>query len=301
MTFADVLIVLLIGGAVGLLPGLFGVGGSFLAVPALSGLAGIPVEVAIGSAACQVLGPATTGMLHRHEAGVLRWQLPLTMLGGLATGVWLGMRFLDWAKGAAGDLDTWLIQGRQVPRLEVIMLSCYVGLLSILALVVTVEWHLSRRLQPGQRRGWLAGWRLPPLGTFSELDGQSFSLPVVTTLGIVTGFLTGGMGMGGGILMMPALVALVGVPTQKAINATLVVTWLSSVGATLGHALARHIDLTLVCLLLAGGTIGAKVGSRLGERLGGRRLRGYFALLILAVAVWLGWRLAALLGLVGSR
>jgi uncharacterized membrane protein YfcA len=286
------IIVLLIGTLVGFLPGLFGVGGAFVTVPALHLLAGVPLDVAIGSAACQVLGPATAGLLHRRSVGTLQLQLPLTMTGGMCVGIWLGLRFVDWA----GDpSETWEVAGRTAPRLESVMLFCYFLLLVALAVIVALEWRSQRVFHAGENAtGLLAEWRIPPSAQFEELEGRSFSIPIVSMLGVVVGFLNGGMGMGGGIVMVPALVSLVGMPTQRAINATLVLTWLGGIGTTLGHAREGHVDLPLVCLLLAGGTAGGKLGSILGERMGGHRLRGYFALLIVLVALVVGGRLLSL-------
>jgi uncharacterized membrane protein YfcA len=288
----SLLTVLVIGALVGLLPGLFGVGGAFVTVPALNLLAGIPLDVAIGSAACQVLGPATTGILHRHAAGELELKMPVVMFGGTAIGLWLGMRFVDWAGDPA---DMWQLFGRSVPRLETIMMICYFALLVSLATIVSLEWHFHRLRPPQSAQGKLERLRLPPLGDFPELGGRTFSIPILTTMGAVVGFLNGGMGMGGAIVLIPSLVSLVGVPLHRAITVSLVLSWLGAIGATYGHVMADRVDLGLVALLLVGGTIGAKLGSEIGGRLGGQRLKAYFALVILMVALVVGARLALLL------
>jgi uncharacterized membrane protein YfcA len=133
------------------------------------------------------------------------------------------------------------------------------------------------------------------MGSFHDLDGRSFSIPILTTLGTIVGFLNGGMGMGGAIVLIPSLVSLVGVPLHRAITVSLVLTWLGAIGATYGHASVGRVDLSLVSLLLVGGTIGAKIGSEIGGRLGGERLKAYFALVILVVALVVGARLLHLL------
>src|SRR5687767_5137031 len=156
MPLPTLLTVLAIGGVVGLLPGLFGVGGAFVTVPALNLLAGVPLDVAIGSAACQVLGPATTGILHRHEAGDLELKMPLVMFGGTGVGLWLGMRFVEWAGDPA---DVWQLFGRTVPRLESIMMICYFALLLSLATIVSLEWHYRRRRPRASTHGKLESWQ----------------------------------------------------------------------------------------------------------------------------------------------
>jgi uncharacterized protein len=189
----------------------------------------------------------------------------------------------------------WQLFGRSVPRLETIMMICYFALLVSLATIVSLEWHFHRLRPPQSAQGKLERLRLPPLGDFPELGGRTFSIPILTTMGAVVGFLNGGMGMGGAIVLIPSLVSLVGVPLHRAITVSLVLSWLGAIGATYGHVMADRVDLGLVALLLVGGTIGAKLGSEIGGRLGGQRLKAYFALVILMVALVVGARLALLL------
>jgi uncharacterized membrane protein YfcA len=291
MTLLDATLVLIIGTVVGLLPGLFGVGGAFLMVPALNLLAHVPLDIAIGSSACQVLGPATTGVLHRRQYGTLHVQLPLTMFGGTAVGIWLGMLFVAWA---GQSHDTIQIHGRSVPRLETVMMCGYFLLLLVLAAVVGWQsWHY-RRAEGQPHRGHWEDLRLPPHGHFEELDGRAFSIPILTTLATLVGFLNSGLGMGGGILLVPALISLVGLTPHRAMAVSLALTWLGAIGTTVGHAWHDRVDLGLVCLLLLGGTLGAKLGSSLADRLGGERLRAWFGLVILLVALVIGARLAHL-------
>lgn len=291
MTPFEACTVLVIGTVVGLLPGLFGVGGAFLMVPALNLLAHVPLDIAIGSSACQVLGPATTGVLHRRAAGTLYLQMAVSMFGGTCVGVWLGMQFVAWA-GQSHEMIQ--IHGRMVPKLETVMMGCYFLLLVSLAGIVAWEaWHHRRR--GTLPRGRWETLHLPPMGRFVELDDRIFSIPILSTLATLVGFLNSGLGMGGGILLVPALVSLVGVPTHRAITVSLTLTWLGGIGTTIGHALAGRVDLGLVCLLLVGGTLGAKLGSYLSDRLGGERLRSWFAFVILLVAIVIGGRLALLI------
>ncbi|MEK6234935.1 MAG: TSUP family transporter, partial [Planctomycetales bacterium] len=88
--FTQLLMVAAIGGAVGFLSGLFGVGGGFLMVPALTIFAGVELKVAVGISVCQMLGSSTTGLLHRCDRGQLQLQMPLTMAGGVMVGLWWG-------------------------------------------------------------------------------------------------------------------------------------------------------------------------------------------------------------------
>lgn len=311
-------VILAIGTAVGLLAGVFGVGGAFVLVPAMHLWAGVPLPLAVGCSVAQALGTYTTSILHRWQAGRLRVHLALVMWGGTLVGLLLGLGFLEWTKGAAAGAThpaaawhaTATLDATPAPdtaaaalaaaRQDTILLWAYLGLLVVIEAVVVAEWWATRGRPQGPRRGWLEGWRVPPLARLPELDGRPFSIPLLAALAVVVGFLTGSLGAGGAILLIPALVFLVGVPTQQAITVTLVLSWLNCLGAAVGHGWHANVDLRIVALLLVGGTVGAKLGAVLGERMHGRRLRGYFSLVILAGMAMVATRLAALHGLTGS-
>ena len=287
MSLIDVVTVLVIGAVVGLLPGLFGVGGGFIMIPALHIFAGVPIPLAIGSSTCQMLGSVSTGMFHRARSRRLSIRLAMTMTGGSYVGLWLGLHFLEWAKRQG----TWRIDGRTVPKMELVMLSSYLLLLVVLSVVVAAEWWHTRNSLRDAPQGWLSWVRLPPFAEFDEVGGRSLSIPVVAMLGTLVGFLNGGLGMGGAIILVPSLVFLIGVPTHEAVTVSLVLSFINGLGAVAGHGWLENVDLRLACLLLASGTIGAKLGSLIGERISGRRLRGYFSLVVVAGAVIIGRQL----------
>jgi uncharacterized membrane protein YfcA len=288
MSPTDVATAVGIGAVVGLLPGLFGVGGGFLMVPLLHLFAGVPLHLAVGSCAAQSLGTVTTGMLHRRGSGDLHYRLSLWMLPGTLAGLAAGVAFLNWTKGSTAFF-VW--HGRSLPRMEVMQLVCYLVIMLVLAAVVAVETYLARDEQEHLRLGYLEGLPLPPFITLYELDGRRASLPVITLLGAVVGFLNGGFGMGGALLLVPGLVFLVGLSTHRAVAATLVSSFLAGSFSAATHAASGNVDLRLVCWLLAGGTLGSQLGSIIAERLSGRRLRGYFSLVILGSTGFILYRL----------
>lgn len=288
MSFVDGATAVGIGAVVGLLPGLFGVGGGFLMVPLLHLFAGVPIHTAVGSCAAQSLGTVTTGMLHRRRTGDLHWRLSLVMLPGTLVGLQAGIAMLNWMKTSTSHF-VW--RDRLLPRMEVVQLVCYLGIMLVLAAVVAIETYFARDEHEHLRRGWLERLPLPPYVRLSEIDGRRASLPVVTLLGLTVGFLNGGFGMGGAILLVPGLVFLVGLSTHRAVATTLVSSFLAGLFGAAGHAASGNVDLPLVCWLLAGGTLGAQLGSIVAERLSGRRLRGYFSLVILASTGLIFYRL----------
>ena len=257
MNFGEIATALGIGTVVGILPGLFGVGGGFLMVPLLHLFAGVPIHTAVGSCAAQSLGTVTTGMLHRRTQGDLHFRTSLWMLPGTIAGLAAGIGFLNWTKGSTAHFE-W--HGRMLPRMEVTQLVCYLVIMVVLALVVGIETYFARDEQEHLRRGAFENVPLPPYVRLPEIDGRRASFLVLSLLGVVVGFLNGGFGMGGALLLVPGLVFLVGLSTHRAVATTLVSSFLAGIFSSASHAASGNVDLQLVCWLLAGGTVGRRSG-----------------------------------------
>jgi uncharacterized protein len=287
----ELVLVALSGGAVGIVAGVFGVGGGFLLVPVLNVLLGVPIEFAVGAGACQALGPATTSLLYRGvDRHVLRF--PLVMLGGLVAGVVAGGMTLDWASHLVQPASSVPGAPRFVERL---VLWVYLALLLGLGLFATWESWRTSRGNPFSR-GWLRAIALPPYARFPEMALPRLSIPVLAWFGLGVGFVSGLIGISGGLLLLPGLVYLFGVPAQESVRCSLVVVWLVSAQATGLHAWNGFVDLWLVSALLLGGTIGARLGSEAGSRLGGARLRQRFGWLLLGAAAMVVWKMAQIGG-----
>ncbi|QDT39855.1 sulfite exporter TauE/SafE family protein [Stratiformator vulcanicus] len=278
----------LIGLIVGLLSGLFGVGGGFLLVPVLTVILGVPVEIAVGSSACQVLGPATTALLTRRPTRET-FRLPLVITGGLFIGVIAGAWFLGIAKQAG----TITFFSRTLPAADLAVMGIYFVLFVVLGVFSIVE--------SGQSAGRMvhllgvpARAKIPPMSYF-EGCRRRLSVPVICWLGLITGALSGLLGMSGGLVLIPGLIYLLGMQTSKATAASLVIVWLISFQATIAHAWADRIDLPLVAALLLGGTIGARLGTMIAAKTHARTLRGRFGWLLLAAAGLTGYRLWVIL------
>jgi len=293
MTAGTTAIAVTIGALVGFIPGLFGVGGGFLMVPLLHVWAGVPIPIAVGSCAAQSLGTVTTGMLHRRSRGETSTRLAWFLMPGTLVGLQLGVSFLEWTKHSTAILA---VAGRTLPLMETTQLVCYLAIMLVLAAVVALEAHYNIDEYDTHRRGWLDRVPLPPLVRFAETEGRPASPAWITVLGVLVGFLNGGFGMGGALLLVPALVFLFGVGTHRAVAVTLVSSFLAGIFSTGLHAYRGNVDLPLVCWLLLGGTVGAKLGSVVSTKLSGRSLRRWFALVILAsttIILARLWHLAA--------
>ncbi len=290
-TLTSILLAASVGGAVGFLSGVFGVGGGFLLVPILNAALGIPMSIAVGSTACYTLGPATTAMLARRpEAGFI--QLPLILAGGLFAGVWCGTTALANLKSAA----TILAFGKQVPAVDLMVLSSYAVLMTGIAAMSLADGIKKPQGGPVRRRGLLSFLPLPPIAVIPDLQPSRYSIPLLAWTGLIVGFLSGFLGMSGGLVLVPAAIYLLGLRVHDATTVTIVIVWLVSLQSTFMHALHANIELELVVSLLICGTIGANVGAQLGMRLKGRQLKLGFGVLVLVAAgivfvkLWLLWR-----------
>ena len=277
----------LAGCGVGFLSGLFGVGGGFLIVPVLK-LLDIPIEFAVGAGACQVLGPATTSLLARR-VNVSQLRLPLIILGGLSIGVFSGVSVLESAK-QHGEVSLW---GRAPLMADLVVLAVYFVLL--LSVGIFALWDTRRN--PINRifaKGWIAGWKIPPYVRLIDFDYSRISIIVLSWFGLAVGFLSGLLGMSGGLILLPGFIYLLGMKTHQAVMNTLVIVWLVAVQSTVIHALNDNIDLRWVMSLLFGGTVGARLGSELSQKMVGGQLRKGFGWLLIGAAGLVGYELFAM-------
>ena len=268
---------LLIGAGIGVLTGLFGVGGGFLITPLLNVVLGIPMPIAVGTGAVQILGVSISGLYQRRAEGRTDYKLAVVLFGGNFVGVRLGAAALT----ALSGLGTWEIRGAAVAAVDLIVLGIFLVLLGGIA--GWLWYDTSRNSQPPAKRvGLFAHVKLPPYTQFDSLEQPTLSIVVISYFGVIIGFLTGLLGIGGGVVMLPALVYLIGMRTHAASATSLALIWLSSFVAVITHASLGNIDLALAIPLLVGGTLGLQVGARLCTRLIGPRIRRYFTFVVLA-------------------
>ncbi len=279
----------LAGGGVGFISGVFGVGGGFLIVPVLNIVLGIEFQYAAGASVCQVLGPATTSLLSRRIR-LDDFRLPLTISGGLLFGVFAGAQALESmlhvGKVVIFDKEVWLA--------DLVGLAIYFVLLLSVGLFAIWEVHRTKLNRP-LRRGWLTAWHIPPFASFPEFDSDRISIAVLAWFGVGVGFLSGLLGMSGGLVLLPGLIYLLGVKTHQSVISSLIIVWIISAQATAAHAWNGFVDLGLVMALLFGGTIGARLGTELSVKLRGPKLREGFGWLLLFTSAMIGFRLLWLL------
>ena len=271
----NALFIVVLGFLVGVLSGMFGVGGGFLTTPLLI-FYGIPPSVAVASAATQITGASVSGvMVHMRRGGVDLKMGGVMIVGGFAGSV-VGAALFRLLQ-ASGQIDV------VIGFLYVLILASIGGLMLKDALVALGYVPAKEtRAQPRHNR-WVGS--LPLRWRFYS-SGLYLSPIAPFILGFVAGTLTVLLGIGGGFILIPAMIYLLGMPARVVIGTSLVMILAVSAGTTMVHSLTtRAVDIVLAALLLLGGVVGAQYGAILTTRLKPDLLRLGLAVIILLVAL----------------
>jgi hypothetical protein len=265
------------GAAVGFLSGMFGIGGGFLLTPLLI-FSGISPAVAVATVTTQIIASSSSGALSYWRKNAIDFKLAGFLLSagvvGSAAGVWLFALL------------------RELGQLDLVISVAYVSFLSLIGGLMLVESirAIARRragTQPALRRpgqhNWIHG--LPLKVRFRRSRLYVSALPIIV-LGAGIGFLGTLLGIGGGFIMVPALIYLLRVPTTIVIGTSLVQIVVTMAVATVLHAVTNEsVDSVLALMLMVGGVIGAQFGAQMGQRLRGEQLRALLAILVLCVGM----------------
>lgn len=264
-----------IGGGVGILSGMFGVGGGFLITPLLFFI-GIPPAVAVATGVNQVVASSISGVLVHLRRKSVDLPMGLVLLAGGLVGSTLGIGLFRWLS-ALGQVD-------------LAVQLAYVALLGVVGALMLQEslrsWWRSTRPAPVRRKAHVHTWiHALPLKMKFRASGLYISVIPPLLVGALVGVLAAIMGVGGGFLMVPAMIYLLGMPTKVVIGTSLFQIIFTAGFTTLLHAVtSRSVDIVLAFFLIIGGVVGAQVGAALGLRLRAEQLRILLALLVLAVA-----------------
>jgi len=278
----SVLLVLAMGGAVGLISGLFGVGGGFLMTPLLI-FAGIPPAVAVASVTPQIVASSASGAYSYFRRGQVDLRLAAILIasGGI---------------GAIAGATLFAVLGREGQLTVVIAISYTLFLATIGGLTLREAVGVILRNRAARRRGETTratrragahGWiHKLPLKIRLRRSRLYISVLPIIGLGTSISFLGTLLGIGGGFIMVPALIYLRKVPTSAVVGTSLLqIVGVMSI-ATISHALASQtVDVLLAFILMIGGVIGAQFGASLGQALRGEQLRALLGLLVLAVGL----------------
>lgn len=269
-----------IGAAVGFLSGLFGVGGGFLLTPLLI-FSGVPAPVAVASVTGQVAASSTSGALSYWRRGGIDLHLALYLILSSTIGAFVGVATFSWLR-AAGQLDVVISLGYLV----------LLGFVGTLMMVEAVRALLKRRAgivvreRMPRQHNWIHG--LPMRVRFKKSKLYISVLPVLA-IGLCIGIIGSLLGIGGGFILVPALVYLLRVPGNVVLGTSLLQVVAMMSATMLLHAInSQSVDILLAFCLMVGGVIGAQFGAQAGQYLRGDQLRFLLAALVLAVALRFG-------------
>ncbi|MEQ8585334.1 MAG: sulfite exporter TauE/SafE family protein [Thalassobaculaceae bacterium] len=280
----NIFLILGMGGMVGFLSGLFGVGGGFLMTPLLIFI-GVPPAVAVGTEANQIVASSVSGVIAHWRRGNVDFKMGAVLMAGGFVGSTVGV----WAFAAL----------REVGQIDLTIKLCYVVFLGIIGAlmlnesaraIVKARSSAPRRTKLHQHT-WFHGLPLKMRFRRSKLYISAL-LPLA--IGFFVGILAALMGVGGGFIMVPAMIYLLGMPTGVVVGTSLFQIIFVTANVTLLQAVnTQTVDVVLALMLLAGAVVGAQVGSRFAGSLRGEELRGLLALMVLGVCAKLGYDLVA--------
>lgn len=273
----NIFIILGMGAAVGFLSGMFGVGGGFLITPLLI-FYNIPPVVAVATGANQVVASSISGAITHFRRGSLDVKLGTVLLVGGLTGATVGIWIFSLLR-AISQLD--LI----ISLMYVVFLGTVGGLMLLES--INAMRRAARNEPPAPRKPGHQHWvhKLPLKVRFKKSKIYLSVIPIVA-LGFAIGILTSIMGVGGGFIMVPAMIYLLRIPTNVVVGTSLFQIIFVTAYTTIVQAATNFsVDIVLAFILMVAGVIGAQYGVRVGQKLRGEQLRALLGLLVLAVGL----------------
>ncbi len=271
-----------LGGFIGFLSGLFGVGGGFLMTPLLIFL-GIPAPVAVATEANQIVASSVSGVIAHWRRKNVDFKMGAVLLFGGIVGSSLGVLLFALLE-KIGQLDL-------VIKLSYVF---FLGIIGVLMLWESIRTYIKSQKPEFYRRklhkhNWLHGLPLKMRFRRSKLY---ISALVPFFIAALVGVLSAIMGVGGGFIMVPAMIYLLGMPTSVVVGTSLFQIIFVTANVTLLQSVqTQTVDFLLAGILLFGAVIGAQIGARFGGMLRGEQLRGMLALIVLLVCIRIGYEL----------
>ena len=273
----NALVIFGLGAAVGFLSGMFGVGGGFLMTPLLI-FSGIPPAVAVATEANQIVASSVSGALAQYRRNNIDLRMGTVLLAGGIGGSIIGVQLVRIL--------------RQLGQVDLLISVSYVTFLGIIGALMLIEsLRAIRQARLGKpvsmrrsgQHNWIHG--LPLKMRFNRSKLYISAIPPFL-IGAFVGLLAAIMGVGGGFIMVPAMIYLLRVPTNVVVGTSLFQIIFVTAAVTIMHATTNQtVDVVLALILMLGGVIGAQFGARTGQKLRAEQLRALLAVMVLAVAV----------------
>ena len=276
----NVFLVLGMGGIVGFLSGMFGVGGGYLMTPLLI-FTGIPPAVAVATEANQIVASSVSGSIAQWRRNNVDVKMGLVLLAGGVVGSFIGVALVKMLR-QLGHVDL-------VISLSYVFFLGFIGTLMLLEAIRTYFKSKAGNAPPARRPGqhnWIH--KLPFKMRFKRSKLYISAIPPIL-VGLLVGLLAAIMGVGGGFIMVPAMIYLLRMPTSVVVGTSLFqIVFVTSLVTILHSVQNQTVDVVLALMLMAGGVIGAQIGAIAGQKLKGEQLRALLALMVLGMCFKLG-------------
>lgn len=279
----NIFLILFLGGITGVLSGMFGVGGGFLMTPFLIFM-GIPPSVAVSSSANQIIAASFSGFLaHLRRANVDIKMGSVIIMGGLA-GSSLGVMLFAWLK-KMGQIDL------VISLSYVIFLGTIGALMAIESINMIISKKKGKVIEEEKKTSWLHRIPLPFIVNFPR-SGIKTSVLLPIIVGMFTGILVSLMGIGGGFIMIPAMIYILRMPTSVVIGTSLFQIVFITANVTILQSITTHtVDVILALIMLTSSVIGAQFGTKIGLKIPAEQLRAMLAIMVLGVVIKLAFGL----------
>ncbi|HSU56556.1 MAG TPA: sulfite exporter TauE/SafE family protein [Candidatus Dormibacteraeota bacterium] len=282
---------IVVGFIVGILGGFFGVGGSFLAGPALYAVS-VPMNFVVGTDLAHIVGKSIVAARRHRALGNIDMKLGAFMVVGTIVGVEFGAQVIQWLKRTA-HIDT---------AVGLTFVFILLGISSFMTWesVKTLRSQKKRQGKPQKTGGHpsrrdhsamghiarkIQGIRLPPYVSLPVSGVASISIWVILGVALLGGFFSGFLGGGAGYIRMPCMIYLLGIPTHIAVGTDLFEIIISASYGTVSHALKGNVDIVIALVMHTGAAIGAQIGATLTQFFGGPKIRMAFIPLPLLGAI----------------
>lgn len=273
----NVFLIFAMGGFVGLLSGIFGVGGGFLMTPLLI-MVGIPPTVAAASDSNQIVGASTSGTLAHYRLGNVDFKMGILLLIGGVAGGTLGVQIIKILR-ELGNAD-FLI------KITYVLMLGFVGIYMFIESLQALRKKEAKETAPKGESKYAKLVKKLPWQTYFEKSGVELSILMPLILGIFVGILAAIMGVGGGFIMVPVMVYLLRMPMHVVVGTSLFQILFTCVNVTIMQAHTNHtVDFILALILLLGSTLGAQFGAMISKKLKGDQLKILLASIVLLVMV----------------
>ncbi|MBW2082538.1 MAG: sulfite exporter TauE/SafE family protein [Deltaproteobacteria bacterium] len=273
----NVFLIFAMGGFVGLLSGIFGVGGGFLMTPLLI-MVGIPPTVAAASDSNQIVGASTSGTLAHYRLGNVDFKMGILLLIGGVAGGTVGVQIIKVLR-ELGNAD-FLI------KITYVLMLGFVGIYMFIESLQAMRKKEAKETAPKGESRYAKLVKKLPWQTYFEKSGVELSILMPLILGIFVGILAAIMGVGGGFIMVPVMVYLLRMPMHVVVGTSLFQILFTCVNVTIMQAHTNHtVDFILALILLLGSTLGAQFGAMISKKLKGDQLKILLASIVLIVMV----------------